>query len=107
MGKKIEVQILGNYFSFKLPKDIESKDFIEIIDYVENKINKIRKSTVDLDSYRIALLASINIAEELFTLRRENMELKNFLSKIDSMVPKINITNDFKKKPVKILPEKK
>ncbi len=105
MGKKIDVQILGNYFSFNLPSDVKSKDFIEIIDFVENKINKIRRSASDLDSYRLALLASINIAEELFTLRKENMELNKFLSKIDSMVPKIDFSDDLKEKPVKILPE--
>ena len=81
------------------------KDFIEIIDFVENKINKIRRSASDLDSYRLALLASINIAEELFTLKQENMELKKFLNKIDNMVPKIDFIDDLKKRPVKILPE--
>ncbi len=105
MGKKIEVQILGNYFSFNLPDDVDSKEFIEIIDFVENKINRIRRSAVDLDSYKLALLASINIAEELFSLQKENRELKGFLSKIDSMVPKIDIQSNQKKKTVKLLPE--
>ena len=105
MGKEIEVQILGNYFTFNLPEDVDSKDFIEIIDFVENKINKIRRSAGDLDSYKLALLASINIAEELFTFQKENMKLKGFLNKIDNMVPKVNFINKSKEEPVKILPE--
>jgi cell division protein ZapA (FtsZ GTPase activity inhibitor) len=105
MSKKIEVQILGNYFSFNLPSDVEAKDFIDIIDFVENKINLIRRSSSDLDSYKLALLASINIAEELFTLKKENEELKGFLNKIDSIVPKLDIIDSDNERPVKLLPE--
>ncbi len=105
MAEPFEVQILGNYFSFNLPEDVDSKDFIEIIYFVEDTINRIRKSAGDLDSYKLALLASINIAEELFTLQKENIQLKGFLNKIDKMVPKIDFINETKKKPVKLIPE--
>jgi len=104
MGKKIEVQILGNYFSFNLPSDVSSRDFIEIIDFVEKKINIIRRNSSDLDPYKLALLASINIAEELFSLRKKNVELEGFFNKIDGMVPKIEFKTVNKKK-VKLLPE--
>lgn len=104
MGKKIDVQILGNYFSFNLPNDVAPKDFVDIIDYVENKIKIIRRSAPGLDSYKLALLSSINIAEEMFSLKKENAELKNFLKKLDGMVPKIDIKNA-NEKQVKLLPE--
>ncbi|MCP5105973.1 MAG: cell division protein ZapA [bacterium] len=84
--KEIEVQVLGKNFNFNLPGNIRTEDFLEIIDYVENKFKKIKNETQDLDSFKLGLLASINITEEFFSLKREHRQLRELLGRIDKMV---------------------
>lgn len=84
--KEIEVHILGKSFGFSIPDNIANDDFLEIVRFVEKKINKIRGETEDLDSFKLGLLAAINIAEEYFQLKKENENLRVILNKIDRML---------------------
>ena len=84
--KEIEAQILGKNFNFNIPDTIQTEDFLEIIAFVKNKINKIRKEDDDLDSFQLGLLAAVNIAEEYFSLKKENEKLSVMLNKINKMV---------------------
>lgn len=84
--KEIEVQILGKNFNFNIPGNIKTEDFMEIIDYVENKYKKIKSETTDLDSFKLGLLISINIAEEFFSLKKEHERLRVVLNRIDKML---------------------
>ena len=84
--KEIEVQVLGRNFNFNIPKEIKPEEFLEIVDFVAGKMNRIRKETEDLDSFKLGLLTSINLAEEYFSLKRENDKLRVILDKIDRMV---------------------
>ncbi|MCK4765623.1 MAG: cell division protein ZapA [Candidatus Aminicenantes bacterium] len=84
--KEIEVQVLGRNFNFNIPKEIKTEEFLEIVDFVAGKMNRIRKETEDLDSFKLGLLTSINLAEEYFSLKRENDKLRVILDKIDRMV---------------------
>ena len=86
MGKAIEVQVLGKNFLFNLPADLKPDDFLRIVDYVETKMNKIKSSVSEIDSFKLGLLTSLNIAEELFSARRETENLKGMLSKIDTIL---------------------
>lgn len=84
--KEVTAKILGKHVEFNVPDSLRREDFLEIIAYVEKKINKIRKETDDLDSFKLGLLTSINIAEEYFSLKKENERLRIMLDKIDSLV---------------------
>jgi cell division protein ZapA (FtsZ GTPase activity inhibitor) len=88
--KQIEVQILGKNFNFNVPKNIKTEDFMEIIEYVENKFSHIRKEAGDLDAFRLGLLAAINITEEFYAIRQENEKLRSVLNNIDSMLPPVD-----------------
>ena len=89
-AKEIEVQVLGKHFNFSIPENIRTEDFLEIIDYVENKFKRIKSEAVDLDSFKLGLLASINIAEEFFALKKEYEKLRVVLSRIDQMVSPVD-----------------
>jgi len=86
MAKDIEVQILGKHFNFSIPDNIKTDDFMEVVDYVESKFKKIKSDTQDLDSFKLGLLVSINIAEEFFSLKKEHEKLKVVLDRIDNML---------------------
>lgn len=85
-SKEFEVKIMGRNFTFNIPKNIKTEEFMEIIYFVENKIKRIKSGTTDLDSFKLGLLVSINIAEEYFSLKKENEKLRVILEKIDKMI---------------------
>ncbi|HDP95650.1 MAG TPA: cell division protein ZapA [Candidatus Aminicenantes bacterium] len=86
MVRTIDVKILGRNFRFDLPTEIHPRTFMEIIAYVEDKIRAVRGRSIDMDSFRLGLLTSINIAAELFSLRRENDDLRAVLRRIDKVI---------------------
>lgn len=91
--QQIEVQIMGKNFNFNVPENIKPEYFLEIIDYVESKFAKIRKESGDLDSFRLGLLAAVNITEEFFHLKKENEKFRAVLDKIDNMIPPVDQEN--------------
>ena len=84
MSKNLEVRLLDKSFVFEIPDEINRDEFIEIINYLEDKLKKIKRESTGLDSFRITLLAAINITEELFSLKKENQKYVDLLKKIDS-----------------------
>ncbi len=91
--KEIEVQVLGKSFNFNLPDTIKTDDFLEIIDYVENKFKKVKNETNNLDSFKLGLLAAINITEEFYALKRENEKLRVLLNRIDNLISPVDEDN--------------
>jgi cell division protein ZapA (FtsZ GTPase activity inhibitor) len=86
MSKEIEVQISGKKFVFQLADDIAVDEFMRVVEYVENKINKIKSRMNELDSQKLGLLTSINIAQDLFSLKKENEKLAQILGRIDTLL---------------------
>jgi len=90
MTKTIDVKVLGRSFRFDIPKDIDPDTFMEIIVYVEDKIRSVRGQSIDLDSFRLGLLTSINIAADLFAMRRENEDLRVVMRRIDDVISSLD-----------------
>ncbi|HNX96223.1 MAG TPA: cell division protein ZapA [Candidatus Aminicenantes bacterium] len=88
MPREVEIQVLGKSLVFSIADDISPDDFIQVVDYVENKINQIKGRMNELDSFRLGLLAAINVAQDYFTLKKENHTLKEVLGRIDVMLTK-------------------
>jgi cell division protein ZapA (FtsZ GTPase activity inhibitor) len=86
MSKEIEVQVTGKKFVFQLTDDVSVEEFMQVVEYVENKINKIKSRMNELDSQKLGLLTSINIAQDLFILKKENEKLAQILGRIDTLL---------------------
>jgi cell division protein ZapA (FtsZ GTPase activity inhibitor) len=86
MAKEIEVQINGKRIVFQLADDVSPEEFTRVVEYVENKINKIKSRMIELDPQKLGLLTSINIAQDLFFLKKENEKLAQILGRIDALL---------------------
>ena len=95
MARTIDVKVLGRNYRFDLPSEIHPRTFMEIIAYVEEKIRSVRGQSIDMDSFRLGLLTSINIAAEMFSLRSENEDLRAVLRRIDEVIATLDsVDND-------------
>ncbi len=86
MGKEVEVTVTGKRFVFQLADDVQPEEFLQVVEYVENKINKIKSRMNELDAQKLGLLTSINIAQDLFSLKKENEKLAQILGRIDTLL---------------------
>lgn len=53
----------------------------QLASFVDEKMRTVAETTRQVDSTRLAVLASLNIADELFTLRRRQEEIEGPLRK--------------------------
>ena len=68
MGKGIPIRVLGTGFTIQTD---ESPEYVaKLVDYVSGKIRDLEQSVATKDSVRLAVLASILIADELFKERQ-------------------------------------
>jgi cell division protein ZapA (FtsZ GTPase activity inhibitor) len=86
MNKISEVYFLGKKIKFELAEDIDEERFKEIVRFVETKYKKIKLKINDIDSFKLGLLTSIHIAEELFNQKNEIEKMSSFFDKIDRMI---------------------
>lgn len=75
--KTIEVQILGQNYSIKVDEDeVYVKSLAR---YVDEKLREIYNTTPTVKQLKAAIMASLNIADELFKLRAKQEELDRLI----------------------------
>lgn len=76
------VSIFGHEYTVKAPAD--STYIKNIAEYVDTKMREVQKGMPDVQSTeRIAILAAMNISDELFTHNKNN---ENFSSEMENKV---------------------
>ena len=68
----IEVSLLGS--SFTIQSQYDPRYMADLIGYLKGKIQEVQAASSIRDSLKIALLASLNVADELFRLRNGQRE---------------------------------
>ncbi len=69
----VEVTILGQ--QYKIKGDAPDEYIIELAQYVDKKIREIYEKSPNIAPLKASILASLNIADELFKYRKEQEEL--------------------------------
>ena len=80
------VSIFGHEYTVKAPTD--SSYIKNIAEYVDTKMREVQEGMPNVQSTeRIAILAAMNISDELFTNRKEKENLSSELeSKVQSLI---------------------
>jgi len=65
----IDVEIFGQ--SYKIRGEADSKHIQKLANFVDEKMREIVDSTSTVDTMKVAILASLNIADEYFQLKKE------------------------------------
>jgi cell division protein ZapA (FtsZ GTPase activity inhibitor) len=69
-GSSVEVTILGS--SFTIQSHYDSRYMAEVVAFFKEKIREIQESSGARDPLKIALLAGLNVADELMRKRGES-----------------------------------
>ena len=84
---KVKVRIYGQEYTISGERDEET--IIEIAGYVDNKMREISRFFSSNIPGSLAVLASINIADELFGAREETARLKEENERIKEQIAKV------------------
>ncbi len=75
----MKIEIYDQSYSIRSENDEEYLK--ELAAFVDSKMRKIADETRMVDSLKVAVLAALNMADELFTLRRRQEEVEGPLKK--------------------------
>ncbi len=84
MPGRVDVEIFGKVYTVRGDKD---PDYVrKVAEYVDRKMREISQVTDTVSTSRIAILASLNIADELMTLLEDAEQLKSRLGELTRKV---------------------
>jgi cell division protein ZapA len=66
--KGLQINVMGREFRVACPED-EQKGLLEAVDYLNRKMSEIRDAGKVIGLERIAIMAALNIAHELLTVK--------------------------------------
>jgi len=74
VAKTIKVEIYDQFYNLR--GDLDEAYVKELAHFVDEKMRTVAEATRTVDSMRVAVLAALNIADELHTLRQRHTELE-------------------------------
>jgi cell division protein ZapA len=77
MSKSVKVQIMGQVYP--ITADLEEGYIHELAEYVDGRMRAIAGMTPTVDTQKVAVLAAMAIADELYSLRKERGEREELL----------------------------
>lgn len=77
MAKSVKVEIYDQ--TYQIRGEMEEAYVAELAGYVDTTMRRVAEATRTIDSLRVAVLAALNIADELHTLRKEHAALARAL----------------------------
>lgn len=77
MSRSTKVQIYGQ--TYTINGDLDPGYLQKLAAYVDEKIHAIAEATPTVDTQRVATMAALAIADELFSLRREKDDREELL----------------------------
>ena len=87
MSGRVDVEIFGKVYTVSGEKDPE---YVRMVaEYVDRKMREISQTTETVSTSRIAILASLNIADELFSLTNESEVLKGRMRQLTGRIRKV------------------
>ena len=92
MRKSYKIRILGQELS--VLSDAEDEQVANVVQFVHKKIEEVLQASDGLKALNVAILAALNISEELLKLRGVNKELCEQLeSRAEKLIQLIEDTN--------------
>jgi cell division protein ZapA len=83
-SRSVEITLLGRQFRVACPAG-EEKQLLASVEYLDKQMREIRDSGKVMGNERIAIMAALNIAHELLTLKSTGFDINVFRRRISAM----------------------
>ncbi len=87
--KNLDVSIMGREFRIACPED-EKEALLEAVDSLDRRMREIRDSGKLVNVERVAIMAALNITNELLTTRTGGIDIGGLKRRINSMQEKLD-----------------
>lgn len=81
IAESIRIKIGGNEFSIKTDADVETTK--RIAEFVDRKMNELRRTIATHDNLKLAIVTALNIAEELLDFKEKYKIMQIKLSDLE------------------------
>ena len=88
-AKGLQINVMGREFRVACP-DNEQKGLLEAVDYLNKKMNEIRDAGKIVGLERIAIMAALNIAHELLSVKVGGLDVGQVKRRISSIEAKLD-----------------
>ena len=79
--KLVQVEIYGQRYSLRPDEETLPGHVEQVAALVDRRMREIAQTTPTVDSFKVAVLAAVNIADELLQLRGERKVVEEYISK--------------------------
>lgn len=80
----VSVDIFGNEYIIKGDGNVEYTK--EVANYVDSKMREISAVTSNVSSLKVAILTALNLADEVYRLKKEKIVADKVQSKVEALV---------------------
>ena len=87
--KNVDVSIMGRDFRIACPEE-EEEGLLEAVDFLDKRMGEIRDSGKLVGVERIAIMAALNISNELLNTRTGGVDIGNLQRRINSMQERLD-----------------
>jgi len=84
--KVIEIEIYGQKYRIRVKGEEDEKYIGRLTSYVDQKMREVAAKSKSVDSLKISVLASLNIADEYFLSRKKLDQLNEVIGHMESKV---------------------
>ena len=84
--KVIEIEIYGQKYRIRVKGEKDEKYIGRLTSYVDQKMREVAVKSKSVDSLKISVLASLNIADECFLSRKKLDQLNEVIGHMESKI---------------------
>lgn len=77
--KLVQVEIYGQRYSLRADEETDPAYVARLAAHVDRKMREIAQTTPTVDSFKVAVLAAVNIADEYMKLNVEREAVENYV----------------------------
>lgn len=91
MERIIEVEIFGQNYKISVKGEEDETYIGRLTAYVDQKMHEVRVKSKSADTTKIAVLAALNIADELFLAQEEMGQLNDAIGRLENEIGNLEV----------------
>ncbi len=91
IDKVIEIEIYGQKYRIKVKGEEDEKYISHLTSYVDQKMREVAVKSKSVDVLKVAVLAALNIADELFLCQKNLDQLNEVIGQMENEIESLGV----------------